>query len=53
MSTPCTNCQYLAYSCVCVKIQLIFPFFQNVKEEENHGYETKLEKNLDQEFWVF
>ena len=58
MSTPCTNCQYLAlHSCLCVcenpsYFSFLF-FLQDEKEDENQGSKTELEKNLDQEFWVF
>jgi hypothetical protein len=54
MSTPCTNCQYLAlHSSVCENPTHFSFLLQNEKEEENHGSETKLGKNLDQEIWVF
>ena len=42
------------YIAVCVKIQLIFPFFcRKKKEEENYGSETKLEKKLRSRVLVF
>ena len=54
MSTPCTNCQYLAYSCVCVKIQLIFPFFCRTKKRKKIlVLKQSWVKNLDQELWFF
>ena len=53
MSTPCTNCQYLAYSCVCENPTYFSFLLQDEKEEENPGSETKLGKKLRSRVMVF